>query len=315
MDVFELLHNPTVMRSRSVIFFHAQYNYPALFFSVFFQHIKKRHNIPVETIDLTMQDSALVIGKLETSFLGQTAIYWLRNISEVPVKTRKEILTYVARYTGPNCIVFFGYGTDVGSLKSSLDIHIPEEIHAQQFIALATTLYEMQEPYARQCAPLMKQLSIKLDEACLVIQYFLLIGSKNVVSFTREWLDRLIKPKSSLLILSKHFFAKDARSFLPIWLQLSKQYPTQFWIAFWSEQLWSATVYVSSMRINDRTEAKKVANRLPVTFLQKNWRDYSIRELKKAHDCIYALDHAIKNWGGEYGLDLFYSQFFQNQLG
>lgn len=317
MDLFPLLLDQTVMFSRPVICFRAQQHYPLLFFSALLQQIKKRYDLPVEMIDLSVQDIASVKGRLETSFLGQTVFCWLRNISDLPIKTRKELLSYLATYTGPNKVAFFAYHVDVPRVELHwMDVLIPEAIDRNQFVTLATHMYSMQEVYAKQCAPLLvnPQASMQLDDACLLTQYAMLVGSKNVSYFTTEWLDRLIKPKSSLFMLSKHFFAKDARSFFPMWLQLSTQYPMQFWIAFWSEQLWSAAMYISLMRKNDRVEAKKVSNRLPVTFLQKNWRDYSIRELKKAHDCIYTLDHALKNGGSEFGLDLFYSQFFQNQL-
>lgn len=317
MDLLQLLADPIILFSRPVVCFRAQQQYPLLFFSALLQQIKKRYDLPVEMIDLSVQDVASVKGRLETSFLGQTVFCWLRNISDLPIKTRKELLNYLATYTGPNRVAFFAYHVDVLRVELRwLDVLIPEAIDRNQFVTLATQMYGMQDAQARQCAPLLvnPQASMQLDDACLLTQYAMLIGSKNITHFTAEWLDRLIKPKSSLFILSKHFFAKDARLFFPVWLQLSKQYPMQFWIAFWSEQLWSAACYVNLVRNNDRIEAKKVSNRLPVTFLQKNWRDYSIRELKKAHDCIYTLDYALKNGGSDFGLDLFYSQFFQNQL-
>lgn len=319
MDVFQILLDPTVIRSRSVVCFRAYHNFPLLFFSALLQHMKKQNDGLVEIIDLSVHDFASVKGKLETSFLGQTVFYWLRNVSDSSAKIRKELLNYLSTYAGPNNVAFFAYHTDVPRVEPRwLDVIIPEEIDRNQFVALATQMYGMQEAYARQSAPLLMNsqtaASMQLDDACLLTQYAMLIGSKNISSFTQEWLDRLIKPKSSLFILAKHFFAKDARSFFPVWLHISKQYPIQFWIAFWSEQIWSAALYVSLMRKNDRMEAKKVAGRLPVTFLQKNWRDYSIRELKRAHDCIYAIDYAIKNGSSEIGLELFYSQFFQNQL-
>ncbi len=317
MDLFQLVLDPTVILSRSVVCFRAHQQYPLLFFSALLRQIKKRHDMPIEIIDLSVQDIASVKGRLETSFLGQRVFCWLRNISDVSVKVRKELFSYLATYTGPNNVAFFAYHADVSRLELQwLDVLIPEAIDRNQFVILATKMYGMPEVYARQCAPLLvnPQASMQVDDACLLTQYAMLIGGKNITHFTTEWLDRLIKPKSSLFILSKHFFAKDARSFFPVWLHISKQYPMQFWIAFWSEQLWSAAAYVSLMRRNDRIEAKKVANRLPVTFLQKNWSDYSVRELKKAHDCIYAIDYAIKNGSSEFGLDLFYSQFFQNQL-
>lgn len=317
MDALQLLLDPTVILSRSVVCFRAHHHYPLLFFSALLQRIKKQYDMPIEIIDLAVHDLASIKGRLETSFLGQTVFCWLRNVSDAPVKVRKELLSYLSTYAGPNRVAFFAYHADLPRVELRwLDLLIPEEIDRNSFVAVATHLYGMQEVYARQCAPLLvsPQTSMQLDDACLLTHYAMLVGSKNVASFTHEWLDRLIKPKSSLFILSKHFFAKDARNFLPVWLQLSTQYSMQFWIAFWSEQVWSAAAYVSLMRKNDRLEAKKVANRLPVTFLQKNWREYSLRELRNAHDCIYSLDYALKNGSSEFGLDLFYSKFFQNQL-
>lgn len=317
MDLLQLLTTPTLLLSRPVVCFRSQNHYPLLFFSALLQRIKKQTAMPVEVIDLAVHDLASVKGRLETSFLGNIVFCWLRNLSDVPMKARKELLSYLATYTGPNRVAFFVHHADLSRVELRwLDLLIPEEIDRNAFVAVATQLYGMQEVYARQCAALLvsAQTSMQLDDACLLTQYAMLVGSKNVASFTHEWLDRLIKPKSSLFMLSKYFFAKDARAFLPVWLQVSTQYPMQFWIAFWSEQLWSAAAYVGAMRKNDRVEAKKVASRLPVTFLQKNWRDYSLRELRNAHDRIYALDYGLKNGSSEIGLDLFYSQFFHNEL-
>lgn len=317
MDLLQLLTTPTILLSRPVVCFRASHHYPLLFFSALLQRIKKEFAMPVEVIDLAVHDLASVKGRLETSFLGQIIFCWLRNVSDLPVKARKELLSYLVTYAGPNRVAFFVHHADLSRVESCwLDLLIPEEIDRNAFVAVATQLYGMQEVYARQCAALLvsPQASMQLDDACLLTQYAMLVGSKNVASFTNEWLDRLIKPKSSLFMLSKHFFAKDARAFLPIWLQVNTQYPIQFWIAFWSEQLWSAAAYAGAMRKNDRVEAKKVASRLPVTFLQKNWRDYSLRELRNAHDRIYALDYGLKNGSSEIGLDLFYSQFFHGEF-
>lgn len=316
INLFQLLLNQKTITAKSVVCFRAHNHYPLLFFSVLLADIKKEYTLPIEIIDLATQDIASVKGKLETSFLGQKIFCWLRNISDVP-KTRKELYKYLAAYTGPNIVAFFVYHADASRIESSwLDVSIPEAIDRNQFVVLATRMYGMQELYAKQCASLLisSQLAMQLDDACLLTQYAMLIGSKNISSFIQEWLEQLIKPKTSLFMLSKHFFAKDARTFFSTWLSMSKQYPIQFWIVFWSEQLWSAAAYISLMRSNDHIEAKKVASKLPVTFLQKNWREYSIRELKNAHDYIYKLDYSLKNGGNEVGLDLFYSKFFHNEL-
>ena len=60
-------------------------------------------------------------------------------------------------------------------------------------------------------------------------------------------------------------------------------------------------------------DAKQISFRLPFTFVQKDWRSYSIRELKNAHQFIYTLDYDFKH-GSTMAFDLFFSKFFSNQF-
>ena len=50
--------------------------------------------------------------------------------------------------------------------------------------------------------------------------------------------------------------------------------------------------------------------RLPFTFLNAGWRQFSYGELMNAHEAIYTDDCHIKNGGAEEMLDLFYAKFF-----
>ena len=59
-------------------------------------------------------------------------------------------------------------------------------------------------------------------------------------TFIDTWLDAFIVPETSLFTLSQHFFARSPQKFLSVWKAIAPSYAEQFWIAFWSEQLWRA---------------------------------------------------------------------------
>jgi hypothetical protein len=124
----------------------------------------------------------------------------------------------------------------------------------------------------------------------------------------------IIAPKSSLFTLSTYFFAKDARLFFPLWVRISHEYSPQFWVVYWAEQLWRAHGFLQLHKKNKKDDAKKIAFRLPFGFIQREWRNYSVRELRNAHAMMYEIDFRLKNGSDDYILDFFFSKFFTNQF-
>jgi hypothetical protein len=108
--------------------------------------------------------------------------------------------------------------------------------------------------------------------------------------------------------LSQALFDRKSRQFFLQWQRVSLIYPPQFWISFWSEQLWRACSYIQLQKDGKRDEAKKIGYRLPFSFLNNAWRTYSIGELQQAHSLLYDIDYHLKQGGNEYSLELLYAR-------
>jgi DNA polymerase III delta subunit len=130
---------------------------------------------------------------------------------------------------------------------------------------------------------------------------------KGSAQFSRDWLPDMIVPELSLFSLSQALFDRKPSSFFKLWKQFSQKYSVPFWITFWSEQLWRAYCYVRLQKNGKEAEAKKIGYRLPFSFLNRSWRNYTLEELKTYHHLLYEIDYQVKNGGSAYALDLFYA--------
>jgi hypothetical protein len=153
---------------------------------------------------------------------------------------------------------------------------------------------------------------ISLDHACILMHYARLLGA-NTDQFVHQWLDKILMPERSLFTLSTHFFAKKPKVFFELLGHIGGEYPEIFWVSYWSESLWRAHYYVALNQTKQFGEAKKMSNRLPFSFIQRDWKLHSPSALKKAHQQLYEIDFALKNGASEGMLDLFYSKFFSAQ--
>ena len=149
-----------------------------------------------------------------------------------------------------------------------------------------------------------------LDQACMLMQYISVMGDVSYES-VRGLLQRVVVPDHSLFVLSQHFFAKDQEAFFKLWKQVEPEFPIEFWIPYWSEQLWQASLFVMQVQELGPIGAKKGVTRLPFSFLQRDWKKYGVRELCAAHTFLYGVDFGLKNGYAEHGLELFLAQFLQ----
>jgi hypothetical protein len=302
------------LTDKSVLCFRGKQEYPLLFLSSILKKIKT--SITIEMVDVSEQEFTQIVGRLQTSFLGTRVLYWLRNISDLNQTKKKTLLDYIRYYNGPNIIAFFATYDDVPKINTGwVEIPLPDEIETGMFAPLMHQLFDIKLSRAKSFTSALakRHKQLPLDTVCLLAHYDEVLG-KNISIFLDEWLDQLVIPKSSLFILSKYFFAKDARSFFSYWLEIEHVYTPQFWMVFWSEQLWRASGYIMFARKKQHGDAKQISFRLPFTFLQKDWRSYSVRELKNAHQFIYATDYNLKHGSSTMAFDLFFSKFFCNQF-
>lgn len=299
----------------SLISFQGQKEFPLLFFSLYFTWLKKNVSSPIETIDVSEYDLATIVAKLETSFLGNRVVYWLRNLSAVEEKKRLKISTYLSSYNGSNCIIFFSNSREKLDARAVI-VEMQDLVSKQDFIAIFS--FFEGELFIKRSTVFIQSLfarveNIPFDQACALMRYAKLVGS-NQQEFVEQWLDSLLISEKSLFLLSQYFFAKSPKKFFTYWAKIGTDYSEPFWITFWSEQIWRSYHYVELMRQKKFAEAKGVAFRLPFSLIQTDWQKLNTHELKTAHNFLYSMDFSLKNGGNSFSLDLFYSKFFLNQF-
>lgn len=289
---------------------------PLLFLSTCMNKIKKSIEYPVESVSLTQTEGALVIAKLATSFLGNVSVYWLKDIGALKPKKSKELLDFLKTYDGPNAVVCVVDETvPCNASDFQVSVTLPDKIGPKEFASLFTFFYGAEEKLRSEVVTLLfkKVKMLNLDNACLVMQYLRLAG-RGAEDFLHQWTDKLIASEHSLVTLSGHFFARDKQQFFLLWKEMESDYSAQFWISFWSEQLWRAYNFVEQVRRQNHAEAKRISYRLPYNFIQKIWAQANLAELRNAHDFIYSIDGALKNGGAETSLELLYTNFFTGQF-
>ncbi len=289
-------------------------SYPLLFFS---HLLRNQHNDADQMVclDVAQRKEQEIKAQLETSFLGMKRTYWLGALHQLNKKKAQDLLVYLHGYHGPNRILVAvsdelikPYQKKTGVIEMvAVPTYITRGVFVQLFTYFVREPNQMDKRYIEQLY--MRTDKINLDIACVLMHYLQVMGSK-AQDFFAHWLDQLVVPETSLFKLSQYFFAQQKTTFLKKWHDIKDEYPDQFWISFWSEQLWRGLFYCQAMQKRDIAHAKKIGYRLPFSFLQKDYRLYKIDQLQQAHQWLYDLDVSLKNGGDPIGLDIFLSRFF-----
>lgn len=307
MDLLTFLCQEHILDPTSIVSFVGK-DYSPLFFSTIKQKLKS--SLPVVTID-SLDNEAEFKAHLEISFLGTRTLYWL---SPDFLDNNPNLLPYITHYTGPNIVSFFTQKIKTDTNPNTIIIDIPSEITYTLYIEIFTALYPL---HAKKSNILVKDIfkkysSLSLDSSYLLMHYCILIGNKSD-TFIPEWLTSIIHPEKSLFILSTYFFAKKGPAFFELWNSISDDYSELFWTTYWSEQLFKAHAFITLNNAQNYLQAKRMAYRLPFSFIQKDWKTITIQELRNAHHHLYTLDWNLKN-GLSSNLELFYLQFFLNKF-
>ena len=303
------LNSPATLTQYPVLSFQAG-AYPLLFFSLFCSRLKAR-GIALEIIDCADNELSHLESKFHTSFLGTQLFFWLKDISQLNDRTRKWLLKLVADYQGPHTIAFFAPADAPLVLnKQSMSIMIPDAIDQKTLLLLVTFLGKDAAAQSKVMVQICKgRDAISLDSACVLMYYAQVLGA-NTQLFISEWLEQIITPERSLFTLSAHLFAKKPKPFFELLAHVGPQYSEVFWVSYWAETIWRAHYYVAFTRSQQFGEAKKISNRLPFTFIQRDWKLHSLAHLKMAHQQLYEIDFGLKNGAEPEVLELFYSKFF-----
>ncbi len=293
------------MRKASVICLQVK-EYPLLFCHSLIAFLAKKFAISITPHYMDSDNNEAVMASLQTTFLGQTLWYWLHGDTSLTKKSADTWYDFLRSYKGPNTLIFCAT-KPVGRVPASWYVlQLPDAIDSSYFKYVEQIITFKQPSFSANLFKVVRTMS--LDTAWLMCYYGLLLNKNNQL-FLDTWLPHLIMPEVSLFALSQALFDRKPRQFFMHWQRMSSLYSPQFWISFWSEQLWRACCYIRLQKEGKRQEAKQIGYRLPFAFLNNGWRSYSVTELQQAHMLLYDIDYHLKQGGTEYSLELLYAQF------
>ncbi len=261
--------------------------------------------------DLSLND---IQAQLATSFLGTARLYWVKDVDELSAADRKHLESIISAYKGPHTLL---YTTDQEPSKGAHSglrvLRFDEKITALNY----PYLYELIHSSPFTPTDFSKKMfekckAIDVDTACMLTYYQSMLG-RQAEQFLGTWLSRIVRQEYSLFELSKYFFAKDYAAFLGLWKQVFMLYPPEFWIVYWSDQLWQALSFI----VCQEQKLKAPSYRLPFSFTQQGFRKYKTPELVRAHSFIYAFDYAFKHGSvtSNAGMELFCLKFLSGGFG
>lgn len=307
-----------------------------LFFSQLYSRLKSA-SPAYATLDCELMELDALKGQLEMSFLGTRLVYFVKYVHTLDEAAKKSWESFVKKYEGPHCIIYAKVSARTSkSASTRIQPAMPLSEHAdsnepsggtasayanarvlisidQVDMKLYQTLAQFLYPDVTLDSYFLSQLfhqqeTLSLDDACRMMAYQATVGRKCEPFFS-QWLSRLIVPQKSFFTLSQYLFAKRPQLFLEQWNLCKGEYPPEFWIAYWSEQLWQAMLFVQRARVEGVLEAKKGTYRLPFSFLNKDWALHTPESIAAAHEALYRFDHNLKNGGTGNGLELWYHNF------
>ncbi len=295
MRFTEYLDTFTTLESSPVTCFVAP-DTPSLFVSLLQKNIRKQTSNTFQLI----QPSTPLEPALYSTFLGSSLVYWISSDCEA-----RSFIPVLRNYTGTNQVYCVIKQND--SFQHGRAIELPEKVDRSLFDRMHVLGGAPKESFSKMLFERVPYIS--LDQAALLLCYESVIG-KNGTLFFDEWFNHIVVPETSLFSLCQYFFAKKAHAFFNVWQQVRDYYAPQFWISFFSEQLWRASWYVQYQKARKLADAKKISFRLPFSFINRDWRSYKSDALVQALDQLYSVDYKLKNGAHEYELELFFSTFF-----
>ncbi len=309
MKLEQLLRDQKVrlsMRKASVICLQTN-NYPLLFCREFISYLSAIFKQPIIPRQMN-SDTSTVMASLQTTFLGQPSWYWLHDDSSLSKKASDTWHLFLRSYEQPNVLIFCTTKAISNPPANWCVIQYPDFVDIFLFRYIAHMLKVKQRAFIDL---IFKQVrTMPLDTAVLLCEYAKIIG-KNGRQFVKDWLPYLVVPELSLFSLSQPLFARKPHQFFMQWKQLCDLYPIQFWLIFWSDQLWRASCYVRLQQQGKTVDAKKIGYRLPFSFLKNDWRLHSLKELNSMHAMLYEIDYHVKQGGSLHTIELLYASFFK----
>lgn len=267
----------------------------------------------ISLITLSVREKSLHDIKeiLESSFLGKTNWYAIYDLEHHAKNSATLLLNYLLQYTGPHhLIVCYSVEYAHASLLQKQSVELPIELSVQQVTDLGLP--------PRICNAQTIQLLLanntifSLASFLSTLPYIPVLGKALIPIFQESYLPRLIKAEvGSLFIFTDLFWQRKSTLFYEQWAHLKQMYVPQFWITFWSDQLFRACCYAVAMRAKENAVAQQIAARkLSFWYIKSGWQKTDVNVLAALHDMLYAIDYRSKTGGDAEMIEYIYQRWF-----
>jgi len=195
-------------------------------------------------------------------------------------------------------------------------IEVPRYIDLPLFMALCNLFdSEMNDQHiVKLCFDYIIAQSTKVTvvQACRVIPYIQVVG-RGRDQFFSQWLPNLLQISPPLFMLSQYLFAREEQNFYKTWFNLYHRYSDEFWLVYWSDQLWQAYCFILAMRSGQTEVAKTFTKGLPFSFIQRSWRTYDANLFAELLLSLYEYDCYIKQGGLIVPYELLFRKIFSHR--
>lgn len=306
----DLFSRPAAFESYRVMCLKSNSYYP-LFMRLLSEKISASLHVSCTVIEPGEIKLSELIAHLSISFLGQRSLCWIKNSAGFDTQTRKKVFEWLDLGSNEHPVLISSELT--GSCKErdgALVVVVPDGLDEQTGLLLASSMISSEQSvlsFIKKLYQVHKR--IPLDHLVMLCSYARVLGQKQQAHFCEMWLEKIVEPDKSLFTLSQYFFSRQPHEFLTLWSKVRSDYPDEFWVVFWSEQLWQALTFIEKARIIGATDARKYVSRLPFSFMQKDWQLHDAERLIRGMTYLYTTDHALKNGAGSLGIDYFVRRF------
>lgn len=315
VSFLELTKKSAELPNSFIVYFSAKIK-QELFLMQLFNYYKTLGFHQISSINIQDMNFDEIQFNLTSSFLSSKSIYFIKDFDLANTNLKSNLLNFFKNYTGPNLIFFLDTAKHaiLQNLNSVLCVDLPDQINLEINVALHNFFYPQYifDPLFITKA-LQKQNNLSIDQALILMQYQISLGRK-FDNFFEIYLEKIIPSDKSLFLLSQHFFSQDFKEFFNYWQEIKADYPEEFWIPYFSEQIWQASIFIHTLNTLGLIEAKKSAYRLPFSFINKHYKNFNFSFLSKAHDDLYFLDYNFKNGVTQIGLDVWLTKFITKQF-
>jgi len=276
---------------------------PSSFIYNFVKKLQQERSYPVLFLDLSSISIDQAKRDITMLFLSGPIIYFIKNFYSLNLEQKKNMRSFLSKYEGPNYLFVFDVKMD-----NEDSIKIEDKVSSDNYNQLFNYFYPdltHNKLFTNKLFALNKNYSI--NTACVLMNYEPVLG-QNTEYFFNFWFNKIVEQDKSLFKLSQFLFAKD-KLFFEQWNDLKQEYPIEFWIAFWSDQIFQAFSFVLYGKKGDLKKAQELVKRLPFSFIKKDWQSYSLSFLSQAHEFLLNLDYGVKNGVRDSNLELWYLKF------